>query len=90
LLRAERKVTALASGQALYLDLSASKLIDERGYRHELRAIVMVTTRVGSQLPPDVCKPSVEVYDEVTGETKVYTSPPDPDEPPEPDMPAVQ
>jgi hypothetical protein len=79
--RAQVKLGALASGHAGYLDLSASKLGGGAGLRHEVRAFVKVTTAQGSQLPSDVCKPSVEVYDEATGETKYYTSPPDPDLP---------
>ncbi|MGC2109224.1 MAG: hypothetical protein WA655_06875 [Candidatus Korobacteraceae bacterium] len=64
------------------MDLSASRLRDEPGKRHELRAFVSITTREGSKLPPDVCKPSVKIYDEATGGTKFYSSPPDPDLPP--------
>jgi hypothetical protein len=79
--RAQSSISGLASGHARYLDLSASKLTDELGKRHELRAFVKVTTRDGSQLLSDVCKPSVEVYDEATGGTKFLTSPPDPDLP---------
>jgi hypothetical protein len=79
--RLQTKITAVDSGQAVFVDLSASKLTYELGKRHELRAFVRVTTRQGSQLPPDVCKPSVEIYDEATGETKVFRAPPDPDMP---------
>jgi hypothetical protein len=71
----------LEAGHAVHLDLSAGNLRDERGNRHELRAFAAVTTRDGSQLPPDVCKPSVETYNEFTGGTKFYSSPPDPDLP---------
>lgn len=82
--RAKFSISGLASGHARFLDLSASKLGDEVGVRHELRAFVKVTTRQGSQLPPDVCKPSVEIYDEASGGTKFLYGPP------EPDLPAPQ
>ncbi len=88
--RAQFSIRGLASGHAGYLDLSASKLGGGAGVRHELRAFVKVTTRQGSQLPPDVCKPSVEVYDEATGGTKYLRNPPDPDLPPEPEVPTQQ
>ncbi len=80
--RAKLSIGALASGHAGYLDLSASKLGGGAGLRHEVRAYVKVTTAQGSQLPPDVCKPSVEIYDEATGETRFSFSPPEPDLPP--------
>ena len=79
--RAQLRFSALASGHAGFLDLSASKLGGGAGVRHEVRAFVKVTTAQGSQLPPDVCKPSVEVYDETTGETKFLYGPPEPDLP---------
>jgi hypothetical protein len=82
--RAQFSISGLASGHAGYLDISASKLGGGAGVRHELRAFVKVTTRQGSKLPSDVCKPSVEIYDEASGETKYLTSPP------EPDLPAPQ
>ena len=78
--RALSTIKGLRSGQSMNLDLSASKLQYETGKRHALRAFVRVSA-LSSQLPPDVCKPSVEIYDETTGESKVYTSPPDPDLP---------
>ena len=79
--RAQLRFSALASGHAGFLDLSASKLGGGAGVRHEVRAYVKVTTAQGSQLPPDVCKPSVEVYDEASGGTKYLFNPPDPDLP---------
>ena len=79
--RAKFSITGLASGHAGFLDFPASKLGGGAGVRHELRAFVKVTTHQGSQLPPDVCKPSVEIYDEASGATKYLTSPPDPDLP---------
>ncbi len=80
--RAQVRFSALASGHAGFLDISASKLGGGAGVRHELRAFVKVTTAQGSQLPPDVCKPSVEIYDEASGATKYLGIPPDPDLPP--------
>jgi len=88
--RLQTWIRGVTSGQAVHLDLSASKLRDDPDRRHELRAFVRITTRKSSQLPPDVCKPSVEIYDEGTGETKALLAPPDPDIPPEPDMPTLQ
>jgi hypothetical protein len=82
--RAQFSINPLASGHAGYLDISASKLGGGSGVRHELRAFVKVTTRQGSKLPPDVCKPSVEIYDEGSGATKYLHCPP------EPDLPAPQ
>jgi hypothetical protein len=79
--RAQSSIRGLASGHAGFLDLSASKLGGGAGVRHELRAFVKVTTRQGSQLPPDVCKPSVEIYEEASGATKYLFCPPDPDLP---------
>jgi hypothetical protein len=78
--RARSTIKGLGAGQSAHLDLSASKLQFETGLRHSLRAFVRVSA-LSAQLPPDVCKPSVEIYDEATGETKFYTSPPDPDLP---------
>ncbi len=80
IVRAQSTIKGLGSGQSVHLDLSASKLQYETGKRHALRAFVRVSA-LSAQLPPDVCKPSVEIYDEATGETKFYTSPPDPDLP---------
>ncbi len=82
--RAQVSIRGLASGHAGFLDLSASKLGGGAGVRHELRAFVTVTTRQGSQLPPDVCKPSVEIWEEASGATKYFGFPP------EPDLPAPQ
>ena len=79
--RGHFSITGLESGHARYLDLSAARLGGGAGVRHELRAFVKVTTRQGSQLPPDVCKPSVEIYDEASGATKYFSNPPDPDLP---------
>jgi hypothetical protein len=78
--RAQATIKGLAAGQAVHLDLSAGKLQDESTRRHELRAFVRVSALSG-QLPPDVCRPSVEVYSESTGATKYYSCPPDPDRP---------
>ncbi len=80
IVRAQSTIKGLGPGQSVHLDLSASKLQYETGKRHALRAFVRVSA-LSAQLPPDVCKPSVEIYDEATGETKFYTSPPDPDLP---------
>jgi hypothetical protein len=80
--RAQSSIKALASGHAGFLDLSASRLGGGAGVRHELRAFVKVTTHQGSQLPPDVCKPSVEIYEEASGATKYLFCPPEPDLPP--------
>ena len=78
--RAESTIKGLAPGHAAYLDLSATDLRDQAGRRHELRAFVRVSA-VSGLLPPDVCKPSLEVYAESTGETKFYGWPPEPDRP---------
>lgn len=83
IIRAQSPLTRLRSGQSAHLDLSASKLQYETGLRHSLRAFVRVSA-LSRQLPPDVCKPSVEIYDETTGET-IFEG-----WPPEPDLPAPQ
>lgn len=74
--RAQFAIKGLAPGHAVHLDLSAGKLQDELTRRHELRAFVRVSGLSG-QLPPDVCRPSLEVYSEATGATKFYSNPPD-------------
>lgn len=78
--RAQATIKGLAPGQAAHLDLSASSLRDEPNRRHELRAFVRVSA-INGLLPPDVCKPSLEVYAESTGATKFYSFAPDPDRP---------
>ena len=83
-MRAGSSIKGLRAGHAVHLDLSASKLREETGNRHELRAFVSVTAGGNGKLPPDVCKPSMEIYNETTGETKYFASPP------EPDLPAPQ
>jgi hypothetical protein len=80
IVRAQSTIKGLGPGQSAHLDLSASKLLFESGKRHALRAFVRISA-LSPQLPADVCKPSVEIYDEATGETRFYTSPPDPDLP---------
>ena len=82
--QSESTVSNLAAGHATHLDLRADDLKGNFGIRRELRAFVRVILPVGIVLPPDVCRPSTEVYYESTGGTKFYTSPPDPD------LPAVQ
>ena len=67
--RARSTIKGLGAGQSAHLDLSASKLQFETGLRHSLRAFVRVSA-LSAQLPPDVCKPSIEIYDEASGETK--------------------
>ncbi len=79
--RGGSSIKSLAAGHATYVDLSANKLNYESGKRHELRAFVSVTTRGNKQLPPDVCKPSLEIYNEATGATKYFGWPPDPELP---------
>jgi hypothetical protein len=51
--------------------------------RKQLRAFVRVSS-LSRSLPPDPCRPSVEVYDGSTGNTKFMHPPP------EPELPAVQ
>ena len=81
--RALSTIKGLRSGQSVNLDISASRLQFEAGKRHALRAFVRVSS-LSPQLPPDVCKPSVEIYDETTGGT-IFEG-----WPPEPDLPAPQ
>lgn len=83
-IQAESTVSALAAGHANHLDLRADDVKGNFGTRRELRAFVRVILPVGGVLPPDVCRPSTEVYYESTGGTKFLGWPPDPD------LPAVQ
>ncbi len=80
---AERWIENLEAGHASSLDYVLPLLTVARN-RFELRAFVRVLRPVGSLLPPDVCKPSLEMYQVATGATRVYSSPS------EPDLPAVQ